>query len=191
MHLSFTKKNSKYFSSFHKFAENFRKLKTSHTDQGILYSFEHKNIISADFGRSCDIEYLDQIFSKSFELLQNHGFTNTLKTKAYIEYHGYTDGNSMPFEEHVDDYGAIDFNCNTIIFYLTNSIQGGNLEILENISKIKHESKFESLNVYNTHPECGEIVIICLEGNVWHNITKMRSVGIRECIVVQMECSRS
>ncbi len=125
---------------------------------------------------------LKKIIHSTNKIFENNEIKNNVITHGNIEYHRYLNGNVMPFTLHYDDFGGVDYTVNTIIYYLTKTVDGGDLEIYDDNEKL-----IETIDV---KPNPGKIKIVLMEGNVLHNINKITSNGIRECVVVQLKCLR-
>ena len=76
------------------------------------------------------------------------------------------------FDWHNDDYGVVNYNVYTIIYYIRkdNTIKGGNLEYI-----------FENKN-YIEQIENGRI--LCFDGNLKHRPEICSGIGCRDSIVV-------
>lgn len=126
---------------------------------------------------------LKKIILSTKNIFENNGIKNSVITHGTVEYHRYINGNFMPFTLHYDDFGGVDYTVNTAIYYLTKTVEGGDLEIYND----DDEKLIETIDV---KPNPGKIKIVLMEGNVLHNVNQITSEGIRECVVVQLKCLR-
>jgi hypothetical protein len=124
---------------------------------------------------------LKRIISDSKDILEYGGIKNNITSHGIVEYHRYLNGDDMPLSIHTDDYGATNYTVNTVIFYLSKTVEGGDLEIYKD-DKI--------IEVIDVKPSPDMIKIVIMEGNILHNVSKIKNRGIRECIVVQFKCER-
>lgn len=87
----------------------------------------------------------------------------------------YQHGNTLNhvFDLHVDDYGGVDCEVETIIFYLENTLNGGNLLVKLDNNDI----------IIDTH----ENNCIMLSGNLEHMVTLMSGIGNRIAVIIQFE----
>ena len=76
-------------------------------------------------------EKLYYIINKSEEILLEEGLNNIDINYGIVEYHCYNTGIHMPFGIHQDDYGAINYKVNTVIYYLQKDIEGGILKYFQ------------------------------------------------------------
>lgn len=126
---------------------------------------------------------LKEIIKDSIKIFKENGLNNSIDTHGLIEYHYYENAKIMPLAIHVDDFGGVNYKVNTIIYYLDKTVEGGNLEIYKN-----HKTLQEIIDV---KPSKNKIKILVMEGNILHNVSQIKSNGIRECIVVQLLCFRN
>lgn len=133
---------------------------------------------------SSDIrESIKRLISDTQQILFENNIYNSTQANGFIEYHRYLNGNNMPLGIHADDFGAVDYTVNTVIFYLKKTVDGGDLEIYEDDETTLKE-------IINVTPNENKIKIVIMEGNVCHYVNKIKTEGIRECIVVQLKCLR-
>jgi hypothetical protein len=101
-------------------------------------------------------------------------------TYGLVELHSYNvKGYQKPiFDEHIDDHGGVNCIVNTAIYYLRKDagIIGGDLRVGDQIVECT--------------PPPGQIRVICMAGNVKHEVTPMSGRGLRKCVVVQLRCVR-
>ncbi len=128
-------------------------------------------------------ETIKKAIMDSYELLTENSLVNSYNTHGFIEYHRYTNGKNMPLDKHIDDYGAVNYTVNTVIFYLNKTVEGGDLEIYEDDEETLKE-------VIDVKPSENKIKIVIMEGNLCHYINQIKTQGIRECVVVQLKCVR-
>lgn len=107
------------------------------------------------------------------------------KDTVNIEYHFYEclDDSSITcpiFDEHIDDYGGVSWKVHTCIIYLENTfLEGGDLIIYGS-----RDDKSIDKNVMRMI-DTKEPKVILFRGDTWHNVTEMKGVGKRRCIVIQ------
>ncbi len=82
---------------------------------------------------------------------------------------------------HQDDQAGVSYNVNTVIFYFNKTLEGGNLEIYDNVNG---DNLLDSIDVT---PSPGKVKIVVMTGNVYHNVSPITSEGLRESIVVQLK----
>lgn len=100
-----------------------------------------------------------------------------------VEYHVYH--NDQPdtiiesrFGLHKDNYGGTNYNVHTCIIYLENTFEsGGELYIVNN--------KKEEAELARIKPKPNLIVLMA--GDVYHNITPVKGIGLRRCVVIQIK----
>lgn len=175
-YLEFFRNNNNLNDSYFKDGYNIEDLKHSFTKNIIKSSLKDKTI------KSCIRFALNNIINVANEILQSNGLNNSTTTYGLVEYHRYLDGCIMPFEIHYDDFGAVDYTVNTVIFYISKTVEGGNLQIYDDDEKL-----IETIDV---KPQLNKIKIVVMEGNVLHCISQIKNSGIRECVVVQLKCKR-
>lgn len=121
------------------------------------------------------------------QLFEQMGLTNTVKGDGLIWIQRYLNCKEHKVKIHYDDGVQCDPSwqtLNTAVFYINNTVRGGDLEIYEDGLEFK---KIATLNTTNSP---GKITVAVMDGRVWHGISKFRSLGIRESIVVQLRCIR-
>lgn len=139
-----------------------KKRKQQFNKKNILYNKTYNDIINPIITKTKEI--LDIFNKKNYDL-----------SKYYIEFHqqncGFEKKNKRIFDWHIDNYGAVNFKVNTVIYYLRKdiTIKGGNLEyILE--------------KNYVQPIEDGKI--LCFDGNLKHRPEMCSGFGCRDSIVV-------
>lgn len=85
-----------------------------------------------------------------------------------------------PLCTHQDSHGGVSFDVHTVLIYVNNTLDGGELAIYE-------DEKSEIIDKIDTHPKEGYVKIVLLNGNVWHQALGVSGDGIRESIVVQIK----
>ena len=126
-----------------------------------------------------------KITELGYTILKKHGFSIkkfrfdfNSRTKNLTEIHyiyGNKESYSHPFIKHKDDYGGVSGKVETIIFYLRNSFDGGDLDI---------EGK-----KYDARPsDDGRIKYICLSGDLLHTVTDMKSAQSEFCSRLVIVC---
>ena len=136
-------------------------------------SFENKFYSSKNNNKN-----LDPIIKKSLEIFDNFGFNDIDKSVYSVEFHqrncGFERKNKRenPFTWHQDDYGAVNYRVNTIIYYLRKdkTIINGNLKYRINGKEDKHIVKNGN--------------ILCFRGDLWHYPETSTGFGCRDIIVV-------
>lgn len=147
-----------------------RKKKVKHNNRGVKKTIAY----GSELQKPSKITHL---LNNAKSLLANNGMDADC-TYGLVERHSYNvKGKASPiFDEHCDDHGGIDCAVSTVIYYLRKdpTIIGGDL-LIEGI-------------LINCTPPDGAIRVVCLAGNVLHQVTQMSGKGNRECVVVQLRC---
>lgn len=137
-------------------------------------NFDTKGISSAKKSKSKPV--IEPLMIKTRELLEMFGKTKYDLSHYYIEFQqrncGFEKKCKRTFDWHNDDYGVVNYNVYTIIYYIRkdNTIKGGNLEYI-----------FENKN-YIQQIENGRI--LCFDGNLKHRPEICSGIGCRDSIVV-------
>ncbi len=165
------------------------------------------------------VEYgRDFLLSKNHTMIKNINYLDNmglpLNDFVNVELHYVDNKNDTypvhPFEIHNDDSGPNNFNCQTLIFYLENTLIDGNLYItgynnelstkiyesmynkLNDIKFIpdnfdKYISKYGPIIKFDTHLENTSSYIKCItfDGGLYHFVGKINSKGKRLAIVLQ------
>lgn len=135
--------------------------------KSILYNKTYNNIINP---------IIDTIITKTKEILDIFNKKNYDLSKYYIEFHqqncGFEKKGKRIFDWHIDNYGAVNFEVYTVIYYLRKdiTIKGGNLEYKLNNKKFIQEI------------ENGQI--LCFDGDLKHRPEICSGFGCRDSIVV-------
>lgn len=133
----------------------------------------------------------DTTGNKIFEFLSRDAYQRLTdcrlssdQKRGMIEFHRYVvNGQQAPvFDRHEDDHGGVHYCVNTVVYYLYKDpqIKGGNLTIYVG----------ESEHHIDTRPLHGYIRAVAFAGNITHCATNMVGKGNRDCIVVQLFCTR-
>ena len=116
------------------------------------------------------------ILNKALNILKENNICNFDSTKYYVEFHqrncGFEKSNYQWSDWHYDDYGSVNYEVYTVIFYLRKdlTVKGGNLEYKLN----------KKLNIHNVN--VGDIVQFY--GNLYHKPQPTSGFGCRDIIVV-------
>lgn len=153
---------------------------------------EHLNKGEYEYVRRIDqCEDLNKLVEISRKLLNENGFI-ALNSDWHSESHRYAVENSPiepEFETHLDDFGAIHYKVNTIIYYLQkdSTIVGGNFIIYPNvISSDLLFGGFIELQQTKIITPVKTGTMILLKGNLAHRAEEMDGKGLRRSIVVQI-----
>jgi hypothetical protein len=146
-------------------------------------------IISSFFPRNTKNKDIENLLIKSKIIMENHGLKfkcteNELINSEdcwgvdyLIEFHNYKINSKYEpkFGRHHDDYGGLNANVNTIIYYLEKeeTIIGGNLFVYDEYTK--------KIIIIKS----GDMVI--MRGDIEHEIENMDGNGERKSIVVQIQ----
>lgn len=125
----------------------------------------------------------NSLIQLAYEYMCQYGFYNINPDVYSIEFHRYycleDESIESVFNEwHQDDYGAIDCEVNTCIFYINkaDTLSGGNLIV-------KMANHITSIKTYpDEYMRC-----VLLDGRTDHYVENMYGHGCRDCIVIQFK----
>lgn len=131
--------------------------------------------VHSEYDTDIDPELI-QLLNKSKDLLGSAVVENPRFMIEIWSYRPDGDYVESPLTMHQDDCGATEFKVETCIFYtkFDKELEGGGLHIRDT-------------GIMNLRE--GDIVII--GGDVWHTPLDVKGVGVRNCIVVQLESVRN
>jgi hypothetical protein len=114
----------------------------------------------------------DELIKESARIMKENNFKIN-PNQFYYEFHLYDVKSTMEpkFAWHIDDYGAVNCEVCTMIYYLDKdeTIQGGNLEFANYKVLIQSD------------------MIVMMDGNVLHKPEPMSGYGTRKSIVIMFE----
>lgn len=124
------------------------------------------------------LEYIDilpdlkNLIENTKKIMNEYSY-NINYLRFYVEFHKYNINgcHHSEFDWHEDDYGPVNYNVCTMIYYLykDDTIVGGNLEFKGQEIEIKGNQ------------------VILFNGNIQHRATLMNGKGVRKSIVIMFE----
>ncbi len=125
-------------------------------------------------------ESLHHIIDDAHKIMVEHNIGNVDLDYGLIEYHYYDKPNQNWLTIHQDSFAAVNYEVNTVIFYFNKTLEGGNLEIYDNVDG---DNLLDSIDIT---PSDGKVKIVVMSGDVFHTVSPIMSEGIRESIVIQL-----
>jgi hypothetical protein len=136
---------------------------------------------------------------KGYNNFINDDYKNCINS-SLIEHSVYNvDGETFsPFCQHADDNGGIDGCVNTLILYyrFSKDVVGGNLSIFFDTPvpfEITEPTKITIMTqqiIVDPRPRQYKICVLCIRGDIKHDIEPMHGCGKRCCVVLQYPCER-
>ena len=136
-----------------------------------MYEFPNKDLLNIA---------IDYMKSKGYDNFCEPTIYNSLIENWVYNVNGHKEPELC---EHVDDDGGVNGNVNTLIIYyeFDDGIKGGNLYI--NINN--------DIEIFDPRPTEKGICVLCIRGDILHEIQNMNGRGRRCCLVLQFPCIRT